>query len=156
MPREDSIMQSLNNKFTFLEGKIVVRRERRIFVEVPREEFLKVIRFVSYNLKFDQCCMITGLDLGDELQFIYHLANDQGIVLNLRQNVSKEDPVIKSVGSIYENVDLYERELEDMLGAKVEGLPSGEHYPLPENWPEGQYPLRKDWKPDQIEQSKEG
>lgn len=156
MPHEESIRQNLIKKFGFLEGKIDVRRERRIFVEVPREEFFKVIMFISYDLKFDQCCMITGLDLGEELQLIYHLANDQGIVLNLRQNAPKEDPVIRSVGSIYENVDLYERELEDMLGTKVEGLPPGDHYPLPENWPQGQYPLRKDWKPDQLEQSKEG
>jgi Ni,Fe-hydrogenase III component G len=29
----------------------------------------------------------------------------------------------------------------------VTGLPEGSRYPLPDNWPEGQYPLRKDWKP---------
>jgi membrane-bound hydrogenase subunit beta len=34
----------------------------------------------------------------------------------------------------------------DLLGIQVEGIPPGRHYPLPEGWPEGQYPLRKDWK----------
>jgi Ni,Fe-hydrogenase III component G len=32
-----------------------------------------------------------------------------------------------------------------MLGVNVEGLPEGKRYPLPDDWPDGQYPLRKDW-----------
>ena len=32
-----------------------------------------------------------------------------------------------------------------MLGIKVEGLVPGRRYPLPDDWPKGQYPLRKDW-----------
>jgi Ni,Fe-hydrogenase III component G len=34
----------------------------------------------------------------------------------------------------------------DLLGIKVNGLASGHRYPLPDNWPKGEYPLRKDWK----------
>ena len=37
-----------------------------------------------------------------------------------------------------------------MFGIKVEGLPEGERYPLPDGWPEGQYPLRKDWNKDML------
>jgi len=36
----------------------------------------------------------------------------------------------------------------DLFGAKVEGLPEGPRYPLPDDWPKNQFPLRKDWKPD--------
>ena len=39
-----------------------------------------------------------------------------------------------------------ERELMDLLGAKVEGLPAGKRYPLSDDWPTDEYPLRKDWK----------
>ena len=37
-------------------------------------------------------------------------------------------------------------ELEDMFGIKVDGLPPGRRYPLPDDFPTDQYPLRKDWK----------
>jgi Ni,Fe-hydrogenase III component G len=30
----------------------------------------------------------------------------------------------------------------------VEGLPAGNRYPLTDDWPADQFPLRKDWKPD--------
>ena len=51
---------------------------------------------------------------------------------------------------------IYERELVDLLGAKVEGLPPGNRYPLPDDWPEVQYPLRKDWKQESSGLPQEG
>jgi NADH:ubiquinone oxidoreductase subunit C len=103
-------------------------------------------------LNFNLLCTITGLDVGEDLQFIYHIANKDGIVINIKTNTSKSDPVINTVTGIYNGATFYERELEDLLGAKVKGLPEGRHYPLPENWPKGQYPLRKDWKPESVSQ----
>jgi len=38
-----------------------------------------------------------------------------------------------------------------MLGVQIEGLPPGKRYPLPDNWPAGQYPLRKDWKTEMLD-----
>jgi Ni,Fe-hydrogenase III component G len=35
----------------------------------------------------------------------------------------------------------------DLLGIQVQGLPTGNRYPLPDDWPANQYPLRKDWQP---------
>jgi Ni,Fe-hydrogenase III component G len=46
----------------------------------------------------------------------------------------------------FPSAHIYERELIDLLGAKVEGLPPGNRYPLTDDWPKDQYPLRKDWK----------
>jgi len=54
--------------------------------------------------------------------------------------------VIKTITDIFPPADIYERELEDLLGAKVDGLGDGKRYPLPDDWPKGEYPLRKDWK----------
>jgi Ni,Fe-hydrogenase III component G len=58
----------------------------------------------------------------------------------------KSNPVIKTITNYFPAAHIYERELEDMFGAKVEGLTPGHRYPLPDGWPVGQYPLRKDWK----------
>jgi len=48
--------------------------------------------------------------------------------------------------AIFPGAVSYEKELEDMFGIKVEGLPPGRRYPLPDDFPTDQYPLRKDWK----------
>ena len=89
--------------------------------------------------------MITGLDLGERLGLIYHLARESGVTLNLETSVPKENPVVRSVIEAFPAAECYERELVDLLGFQVEGLPVGSRYPLPDSWPVGQYPLRKDW-----------
>ena len=153
--REEGICRSLADRFGFLEGKYSIPRERRIFVEVSRENMLEVIEYAA-GLGFNSLCTITGLDLGEELQSVYHIADKNGMVINVKVNVPKSDPVIKTVINIYNGSVFYERELEGMLGFKVEGLAQGRHYPLPDNWPEGQYPLRKDWKAEMMHKAKGG
>lgn len=144
--KEENCVKSLINKFDFMDGKCNIARERRIFAEVPAERFADVIGYAANDLKFGLLCTITGLDLGEDLQFIYHIADSNGIVLNLKLSVKKSDPVIRTVTGLFNGAMFYERELESMFGAKVEGLPEGRRYPLPDGWPDGQYPLRKDWK----------
>jgi Ni,Fe-hydrogenase III component G len=93
---------------------------------------------------------MTGLDLGATLGVIYHLARPSGIVLNLATAVPKEKPVLQSITARFPAAACYERELADLLGFQVQGLPEGPRYPLPDSWPAGQYPLRKDWKADSL------
>jgi Ni,Fe-hydrogenase III component G len=101
-------------------------------------------------------CLITGLDEGEDLGFLYHVANESGTILCLHTKAPKAEPVIHSVSDRFPSAHIYERELVDLLGAKVEGLPPGNRYPLPDDWPEGQYPLRKDWKQESIGLPQEG
>jgi len=152
MTFEESIIQDLTGKFPDLEGKCTSPRQRRITIEVPKDEFAEVIGYAAKALSFTMLCTITGLDLGDELQAIYHIANEKGVVLNLKRNMPRPEPVIGTVTGIYQGAALYERELKDLLGIRVDGLPTGERYPLPDLWPEDQHPLRKDWKQDMLNQ----
>ncbi len=152
MNNEEKIKTELLQKFPYLEGKCDIIRQRRITTEVDKDNLIGLLNYLFNDLKFNLLCTITGLDTGDNLQFIYHVANKDGIVINVKTNVPKSNPVISTVTGIYNGATFYERELEDLLGARVEGLPEGRHYPLPDNWPKGQYPLRKDWKPENMNQ----
>jgi Ni,Fe-hydrogenase III component G len=67
-------------------------------------------------------------------------------MLNLKTWVLKENAAIKTVTDTFSAADIYEREISDLLGIKMEGLAPGRRYPLPDDWPDGEYPLRKDWK----------
>ncbi len=144
---EDQIQQELVKKFNFLEGKVLILRPRRIKLEVSPENFFEVLEFVLYELEFRHLCTITGLDDKDRLSILYHLAQEKGKMLNIKLSVPKSYPVIKSIISYFPGAEVYERELVDLLGARVEGLPPGNRYPLTDDWPAGEYPLRKDWRP---------
>ncbi len=149
MASEEKIKQELIGKFSFLEGKISSPRPRRVFVEVEMNNFLKVFEYAAKNLNFSHLCTITGLDENDRLGFIYHLSCEDGILFNLKTSVPKSSPLLKTVTSLFPGAEIYERELVDLFGAKVEGLSKGERYPLTDDWPKDEYPLRKDWKPKQ-------
>lgn len=147
MTKEESIAQELTGKFKYLEGNIKIPRSRRIFLEAEYKDFSELLDYCVKSLEFRHLCTITGLDEADKLSFIYHLAHESGIVLNIKVSLPKENPVLKSVMPYFPGAEIYERELVDLLGAKVEGLPSGSRYPLTDDWPVDQHPLRKDWKP---------
>jgi len=151
MTEEAAIEKQVVTQFPFLLAKFRVARPRRIFAEVARDRFPEVFDYLVKKMNFTILCTITGLDLGDELGAIYHLARESGVTFNLRTAVPKTQPVLPSVTPYFPPADCYERELVDLLGFKVEGLAPGSRYPLPDDWPAGQYPLRKDWNPEMLD-----
>jgi len=146
MEIENYIVQNLVKQFNVAPDQVKVKRDRRIYVKVDKDIFLKVLDFAINNQKFDILCTITGFDEGDTFGVMYHLAQEKGIMLNIKINIGKKNAILNTITGIFPNADIYERELADLFGIKVEGLKDGIRYPLPDDWPEGQYPLRKDWK----------
>ncbi len=143
---EEELLKRLVEKFPFLQDKVRVQRKRRIFASVDMRNFEAIFVFAMRELEFTILCTITGLDNGATIGLIYHMARIDGIALSIQTEVPKENPVIQTMTKYFSCAEIYERELIDLLGARVEGLGEGERYPLPDNWPKGEYPLRKDWK----------
>ena len=148
MSAEENIKQALEDKFNFLRGRVVIKRERRMTLEVPAGNFAEVLKFAVGELNFSFLSAITGLDNGDGFEVIYHMNKDGGIVLDLLIRIPRSEAVIETVTPLFATADAYERELMDLLGIKVKGLTAGRRYPLPDEWPLGDHPLRKDWKGD--------
>ncbi len=88
---------------------------------------------------------ITGVDTGDVVEVIYHI-NCKPAELNLKISLSKTDLKIPTITEIFPGAVLYERDLMEMLGVKVEGHPDPKRLFLPDDWPEGVYPLRKEFR----------
>jgi NADH:ubiquinone oxidoreductase subunit C len=143
---ENNIIKKIKNKFKIQDDKCFIKRVRRLTIEASDTNFRNIIEYILKELSFNMLCTITGLDMKENFQMIYHLADDNGIIIDLKLNVSKQNPVIETVTDIYKGAILYERELTDMFGIRINGLATGNRYPLPDWWPNDQYPLRKDWK----------
>ena len=144
--KENKVVERLLQAEFAADGIII--NPRRIWMGVPAESLPDVLRFCADELGFYRLCAITGLDTGENFEFIYHIANWDGIVLNARIRTKNGDGVtIRSVLPVYAGATFYEKELEGLLGVKVDGLPEGRQYPLPDNWGDGGHPMRKDWKP---------
>lgn len=145
MNEEEKIKQALEEKFAYLKDAVLIKRKGRISVELPLKAFDEVFDYALHSLRFQALAAITGMDTGDAFAVIYHLSREGTIVLNLRVGLDREHPAVKTVTSYFPGADVYERELVDLLGIDVKGLAAGDRYPLPDNWPKGQFPLRKSW-----------
>jgi membrane-bound hydrogenase subunit beta len=153
---EESVTKRLIERFPHLAGRCAVVRARRITAEAPRELIAELAGFIKDTLLFPSLAMITGLDAGEEFLLIYHFAGSGGIVLSVKASVPKADPVFETVTEIYPGAVLYEVEARNLLGVTIKGIPEDIRYPLPDDWPEGQHPLRKDWTQPEAEQEKGG
>ncbi len=76
------------------------------------------------------------------VEILYHFCNKAAVV-TLRVSARYSFPVINSICDIIPSATLYERELSEMFGVKVVGTPNKEHLLLPDDWPDGVFPLRK-------------
>jgi formate hydrogenlyase subunit 5 len=92
---------------------------------------------------------ITGIDLGANIGVYYHIRTANAL-LTIQAEVPKENPKIQTINDIAPSAALHEYEVADLLGVTFEGNPSAGHFVLPETWPEGIYPLRKDCKANEV------
>jgi Ni,Fe-hydrogenase III component G len=119
-------------------------RESRIFLRVKKEAFRETLEYVVGNLGFKHLSTITGVDLGTEIELLYHMVLNDAIVLTLGFSVPKEKPTTRTITDLVPSAVLYEREVHEMLGVDFEGHPNLIPLVLPEGWPQDVYPLRKD------------
>jgi membrane-bound hydrogenase subunit beta len=146
--QEETIRQNLIEAFPALAEAVRIQRARRIWVETPLEQFYEILDHCADKLDVNIMLTITGLDEVEDYGVIYHMASPAGVIVNLKVKLPKDKAVLRSVTPRFPSAEAYERELKDLLGIEVTGLPEGPRYPLPDKWPDGQYPLRKDWTPE--------
>jgi Ni,Fe-hydrogenase III component G len=150
--REQEIVDELKEKFGQEIIESSVQRPRRIFVTIDSNSLIKVTEYLAHEKGFTHVSTISGLDLGKELGVIYHLIEEKpiAITLSLRANVPKENPKLSTLVKVIPGSELYEREVHELYGVRFTGHPDLSHLILPDKWPSGVYPLRKEWKIEDL------
>jgi NADH-quinone oxidoreductase subunit C len=123
-----------------------VQRARRIYVKVKPGAHRKAVQYMKDNWGLYHLTTMSGADLGENFEVIFHFFV-KNVVVNLRAEVPRNKPKIETITDIIPGSTLYEREVHDMFGIDFKGHPNLARLELSDDWPEGVYPLRKDWKP---------
>jgi len=118
---------------------------RRLFLKVAPRNLVAVTTRLRDAYGFVFLSTISGVDNGETFEIIYHFSTPE-TDLNLRAEIPKATPHVDSITPVIPGAILYERELQDMFGLVIDGIPDSRPLVLPDDWPAGNYPLRKDWK----------
>src|SRR5438445_9257336 len=111
-------------------------------LEIDRTHLVAVCRFLRDQLGFDLLSCISGVDMLDHLETVYHIRSitpDQLIQIKVRLDAT--NPEVDSVASVWPTANWLERETFDMFGIKFVGHPDLRRMLLDDDF-EG-YPLLK-------------
>jgi len=141
------IVKDLSNVFQNRVLEYKFDGPRSVFISVDSSVLHDVVKYLKDRYDLRHIVTITGVDMGDSIELIYHLSPlNRKILVNVKVKIPRDNPHFPSIVSLLPGAILYEREVHDLLGVVFDGHPSLERLILPDDWPEGVYPLRKDWK----------
>lgn len=126
-------------------GKEVAPRTMKgdyLGIEVDRSNLVAVCRFLRDQLGFDMLACVSGVDMLDHLETVYHLRSlTRKQLLQIKVRLDHEKPEVDSVVSVWPSANWLERETYDMFGIKFTGHPDLRRMLLDDDF-EG-YPLLK-------------
>src|SRR5579859_6687938 len=111
-------------------------------LEIERTHLVAVCRFLRDQLGFDLLSCISGVDMLDHLETVYHVrSTTRGQLLQLKVRLDQEKPEVDSVVSVWQTANWLERETYDLFGIRFAGHPDLRRMLLDDEF-EG-YPLLK-------------
>jgi len=133
-------------KFPDCVRDIEERSSSRVYATVEPSRITDVVRFMFEDLGA-RLIIITCLESRAGMEILYHLSFDsQGVIFTLRAVVPMPEPRIDSISPIVDGAEYIEREIMDLFGVEFVGHPNPVRFLLADDWPEGVYPYRKEYK----------
>ena len=119
---------------------------QRIYITIEKENLVEIACHLFENLKF-RFIIASGVDTREEIEILYHFSQDStGKIVSLRVLTSKDKCEVDSLAPYIKGTNFIEREIHELLGVDFKGHPDLRRLLLAEDWPEGKYPLRRDYK----------
>ena len=117
----------------------------RIYADIDTCDMIDFCRFLFEELQA-RFIVASGVDTPrGVVEILYHFDFYQmPQVFSLRVSLKKPDLEIESLAPFIKGAEWIEREIAELLGVKFKNHPNMIHLILPEDWPEGKYPLRRD------------
>jgi NADH:ubiquinone oxidoreductase subunit C len=137
------IKEHLGEKILRFEEKVT----QRCYIDLKPHDIPDSVKFMLHDVG---CRFVTatGTDTPSGIEILYHFSYDRsGHVISLRTLLAnKAHPEMVSIAPLLKGAEWIEREMWELLGINFVGHPNLKHLLLIDEWPEGEYPLRKNKK----------
>jgi len=153
----EAIVKSFKDEFKTKIKKAEIKKQTfgskkkeaiNIWMKVDNSVFKQVVKHLT-NLQYPHLAVVSGNDLDKIIELIYHFTLNYDtplgeITLNISVDLPKQKPEIESICDIIPGALVTEREKQEMLGVTVKGIPDNRRLFVPDDFPEGVYPWRRD------------
>jgi Ni,Fe-hydrogenase III large subunit/Ni,Fe-hydrogenase III component G len=140
-------LNQLKEKF----GPAILRadfpNDSRLYVYVEGGSLKAICRYIFRDLDARYIISIGADDRpysGDFLVFHDFAFDKDKLLLSIITRADAADPKVDSISDIIPGANWAEREIKDMFGIEPVGHPYPKRLVLPDGWPDGLHPLRKD------------
>ena len=121
------------------------KSEKRVYMEIKPGSLVKMANYIFRDLEA-RFNIASGTDMRHYIEILYHFTLDEmNLMISLRVKLPMDKLVVDSLAPHFKAANWIERELNEMLGIEFTGHPDMRRLLLPDEWPEGVYPLRADY-----------
>ncbi len=145
----DEVIQAIRSQF----GEAVKASEVKgveARMDIDRGNSYEILAGLK-GMGFDYLNCVSSVDriASGELEAVYNLSSlKEPTKVLVRVRVPREDPVIRSVVSLWSTADWHEREAYDLMGIRFDGHPDLRRILTSEDWVG--HPLRKDYQDERL------
>ena len=120
------------------------KSKNRIYFTINKAILTQTVKYLFNDVKA-RFSTASGVDTRKAVEILYHFSIDEiGFIVTLRVILDKSSLEIDSLTPVVKCVEWIEMEMHEMLGVSFKGHPNLKHLLLKDDWPKGNYPLRRD------------
>lgn len=126
---------------------VTVKNSQRVYLDIDPQSVEKVARYL-WKDRGARYAIATTSDNRTSFEVLHHFSLDEegGIMVSVRSILGREKPSMPSLAPMIKASSWIEREMNELMGIEFKGHPDMRRLLLSsDDWPEGVYPLRKDW-----------
>lgn len=145
MKREE-VLEAIRSRFGDGILSFHDKSAKRVYLELRPRALLPVAGhlFKELGARFH---IASGVDTRSHLEVLYHFSVETlNLLVSLRVKLERDHPRVESLAPLIKGAAWVEREMHELLGIEFTGHPDLRRLLLPEEWPEGVYPLRSDYR----------
>jgi len=151
---KEEILKKIQDR---LGGKILKLTEKsykRIYINIGARDLTDFVRII-FDVMGARFNTASCVDMPGAMEILYHFSfASAGLVLSLRVRLNKSNLSIESITPMMKGAEWIEREIHELFGVDFINHPNLKRLLLPDDWPEGVYPLRRDYKEEDYELGK--